>query len=111
MLSRVADSLYWMSRYIERAENDARILDVNLQLLLDLGGEAEAMQHWAPVIASLEETDLFDSLYDTADERSVTEFLSSAKEKSEFDFLLPHPGARECSDDARTDFQRDVGTD
>ena len=38
MLSRVADSLYWMSRYIERAENDARILDVNLQLLLDLGG-------------------------------------------------------------------------
>ena len=40
MLSRVADSLYWMSRYIERAENDARILDVNLQLLLDLGGEA-----------------------------------------------------------------------
>ena len=79
MLSRVADSLYWMSRYIERAENDARILDVNLQLLLDLGGEAEAMQHWAPVIASLEETDLFDSLYAAADERSVTEFLYSAK--------------------------------
>ena len=42
MLSRVADSLYWMSRYIERAENDARILDVNLQLLLDLGGETDA---------------------------------------------------------------------
>ena len=76
MLSRVADSLYWMSRYIERAENDARILDVNLQLLLDLGGEADAMQHWAPVIASLEETDLFDSLYEAADEQSVTEFLS-----------------------------------
>lgn len=76
MLSRVADSLYWMSRYIERAENDARLLDVNLQLLLDLGGEAEAMQHWAPVIASLEETDLFDSLYETADEQSVTDFLA-----------------------------------
>ena len=79
MLSRVADSLYWMSRYIERAENDARILDINLQLLLDLGGEAEAMQHWTPVIASLEETDLFDSLYDMADERSVTEFLTLQK--------------------------------
>ncbi|CAN5480714.1 alpha-E domain-containing protein [soil metagenome] len=79
MLSRVADSLYWMSRYIERAENDARILDVNLQLLLDLGGEADAMQHWAPVIASLEETDLFDSLYASADEQSVTEFLSLQK--------------------------------
>ena len=76
MLSRVADSLYWMSRYMERAENDARILDVNLQLLLDLGGEADAMQHWAPVIAILEETDLFDSLYAAADENSVTDFLT-----------------------------------
>jgi uncharacterized alpha-E superfamily protein len=80
MLSRVADSLYWMSRYIERAENDARILDVNLQLLLDLGSEEDAMEHWAPVIASLEETDLFDSLYESADERSVTEFLTLQKE-------------------------------
>jgi len=33
MLSRVANSLYWMFRYIERAENIARIVDVNLQLL------------------------------------------------------------------------------
>ena len=36
MLSRAADSLYWMNRYIERAENVARILDVKLQLMLDL---------------------------------------------------------------------------
>ncbi len=35
MLSRVANSLYWMSRYIERAESIARLVDVNLQLLLD----------------------------------------------------------------------------
>ena len=40
MLSRVADSLFWMSRYIERAENNARIADVNLQLLLDLENHA-----------------------------------------------------------------------
>ena len=42
MLSRVADSLYWMSRYIERAENNARIADVNLQLLLDLTNPSES---------------------------------------------------------------------
>ena len=36
MLSRVADSIYWMSRYIERAENVARFIDVNLNLMLDL---------------------------------------------------------------------------
>jgi uncharacterized alpha-E superfamily protein len=35
MLSRVADSLYWMSRYIERAEHTTRLLDVNLNLMLD----------------------------------------------------------------------------
>ena len=35
-LSRVADAVYWMSRYIERAENVARFLDVNYNLMLDL---------------------------------------------------------------------------
>ena len=35
MLSRVADSLYWMSRYMERAEHVTRLLDVNLNLMLD----------------------------------------------------------------------------
>jgi uncharacterized alpha-E superfamily protein len=36
MLSRVANSIYWMSRYTERAENVARFIDVNLQMILDL---------------------------------------------------------------------------
>ena len=35
MLSRVADSVYWMSRYVERAENVARFIEVNFQLTLD----------------------------------------------------------------------------
>ena len=39
MLSRVADSIFWMSRYIERAENVARFIDVNMHLALDLGTE------------------------------------------------------------------------
>ena len=34
MLSRTADNLFWMCRYIERAENTARMLDVNLQMSL-----------------------------------------------------------------------------
>jgi uncharacterized alpha-E superfamily protein len=42
MLSRVAHSLYWMSRYIERADNTARLLDVSLQFLLDLHDSAPA---------------------------------------------------------------------
>ncbi len=42
MLSRVADSLYWMSRYLERAEHTARLIDVELQLRLDQSPESRA---------------------------------------------------------------------
>jgi uncharacterized alpha-E superfamily protein len=42
MLSRVADSLYWMSRYLERAEHTARLIDVDLQLRLDQSPESGA---------------------------------------------------------------------
>ncbi len=41
MLSRVAENLYWMSRYLERAENVARLLDIGLYLELDAGGPAD----------------------------------------------------------------------
>ena len=52
MLSRVADSLYWMSRYIERAENTVRQLDVTMGLMLDTGG-ASAETRWERLVASL----------------------------------------------------------
>ncbi|HSC55606.1 MAG TPA: alpha-E domain-containing protein, partial [Nitrospira sp.] len=52
MLSRVADSLYWMSRYLERAENTVRQLDVAMSLMLDSGG-ASAESHWQRLLAAL----------------------------------------------------------
>lgn len=52
MLSRVADSLYWMSRYLERAEHIARLVDVNLNLTLDRA-PADAAQHWGRLFDSL----------------------------------------------------------
>jgi len=52
MLSRVADSLYWMSRYLERAENTSRQLDVTMGLMLDTGGTTERMR-WQRLVASL----------------------------------------------------------
>jgi uncharacterized alpha-E superfamily protein len=52
MLSRVADSLYWMSRYLERAENTVRQLDVTMSLMLDAGG-ASAEMRWERMMASL----------------------------------------------------------
>jgi uncharacterized alpha-E superfamily protein len=44
MLSRVADSLYWMSRYLERAEHTARLIDVDLQLRLDQSPDAGSVR-------------------------------------------------------------------
>jgi uncharacterized alpha-E superfamily protein len=77
MLSRVADSLYWMSRYIERAENNARLADVNLQLLLDLENQRDpdTLQQWNPIIASLEENELFTSLYQEPDGQAAIDFV------------------------------------
>ena len=50
MLSRVADSIYWMSRYIERAENVARFIAVNLNLSMDLPGQSS--QQWYPLVVT-----------------------------------------------------------
>jgi uncharacterized alpha-E superfamily protein len=52
MLSRVADSLYWMSRYIERAEHVTRLLDVNLNLMLDESA-VSADHRWQRMLVAL----------------------------------------------------------
>lgn len=82
MLSRVADSLYWLARYIERAENNSRILDVNLQVTLDdehSGDEAERLA-WEPILATLEDLKLFRKLYAVTNADAVCEFVTFAKE-------------------------------
>jgi uncharacterized alpha-E superfamily protein len=78
MLSRVADSLYWMSRYAERAENIARILDVNLQLMLDLPklGPEEQKTLWEPVLRSTGDHEDFDTHYKVTSSDNVIDFLT-----------------------------------
>ena len=56
MLSRVAENMLWMGRYVERAENTARILDVNFRLLLDIGGAADHAAAWAPLVNMVPQT-------------------------------------------------------
>jgi len=53
MLSRVADSLYWMSRYLERAEHTARLIDVDVQLRLDQSPDAAAVR-WSRLLEALQ---------------------------------------------------------
>lgn len=78
MLSRVANSLFWMSRYIERAENIARIVDVNLQLLLDFRNldDQRLAEHWLPIVQSTGDDALFAQLYKDVRGQTVTEFLT-----------------------------------
>ncbi len=78
MLSRVAASLYWTSRYLERAENTARLLDVNLQLLLDFNqlDDKTLKELWLPILKSSDEEEAFFKRYKQADSENVTEFMT-----------------------------------
>jgi uncharacterized alpha-E superfamily protein len=82
MLSRVADALYWLARYMERAENSARILDVNVQVTLDsdeAGVEAER-NAWQPILATLEDQTRFTSVHKAINGDTVCVFVTFARE-------------------------------
>jgi uncharacterized alpha-E superfamily protein len=74
MLSRVADSIYWMSRYVERAENVARFISVNLNLSLDMPGEAG--QQWWPLVVITGDDGPFQKRVGTTTKESVVQFLT-----------------------------------
>lgn len=74
MLSRVANSVLWMSRYIERAENVARFIDVNYNLSL---GESDEFQgQWAPLVYTTGDHELFAEGYPNATRDNVLRFLA-----------------------------------
>jgi uncharacterized alpha-E superfamily protein len=74
MLSRVADAIYWMARYLERAENIARFIDVNLQLMLDHSTSEQAQ--WEPLASITGDIKWFRNKYITATQKNLTEFLT-----------------------------------
>lgn len=91
MLSRVADSLYWMSRYLERAEHTARVLDVNLNQMLDQTPES-ANRRWERMLAGLrtyhaadttdEHTITRDLTFDLANKSSIVGCIAAARENA-----------------------------
>jgi len=73
MLSRVADSLYWINRYVERAENISRFVEVSQAMALDCPpGSAEP---WLPLIDASGDRELFDTLFPGATPENVIQFL------------------------------------
>ena len=77
MLSRSAKHLYWLSRYVERTENIARMIDVNLELILDFPDDDSL--NWKPLIDTLDINDLFESKYKNYNETNVLNFLFEDK--------------------------------
>lgn len=74
MLSRVADSIYWMSRQIERAENVARFVGVNLHMRLDL--PPGVTEQWMPLVITTGDDAAFTERYGEATRENVTQFLT-----------------------------------
>jgi uncharacterized alpha-E superfamily protein len=86
MLSRVADSLYWMGRYLERAEHMARLLEVTRDLLVDLAEvdpEGAAAQ-WQATVATLGVRDVAveDIVFDIAEHSSLASCMFRARENA-----------------------------
>ena len=74
MLSRVAESIYWMSRYVERAGNVARFIDVNFRLMLDL--PADMSVQWDALIKITGDSDKFAERYAAPTRDNVIRFLA-----------------------------------
>jgi uncharacterized alpha-E superfamily protein len=75
MLSRTADHLFWMARYMERAENTARMLDVNYQTALLPQSAAVAEQGWQGLLSISELTDDYSTRYGAINPRQVMSFM------------------------------------
>lgn len=80
MLSRIAESLYWFGRYVERAEHTARLLDVNYHALAEapfnVGGRSIVAEQWAPLLASTGSEEGFRMHFERADSNSVPHWLA-----------------------------------
>ena len=67
MLSRIAESMYWMSRYLERADNTARLLEINLLHLVEAEDVVNEAAQWRPLLAITEAEAAFEQCYGGAE--------------------------------------------
>jgi uncharacterized alpha-E superfamily protein len=93
MLSRTADSLYWLARYVERADFLARILDAAMRMASLPAGDGADGAEWDSAIAISDQREVFVAAYGAADEQSVRRFLA-------FDHANPS-SIRSCLHNAR----------
>jgi uncharacterized alpha-E superfamily protein len=78
MLSRVANSIYWMSRYVERVENYARLLSANINLSYDLSSQTN--DQWSNLLDATHDLDKFNEKYNQLIGTNAVHFLAFDKE-------------------------------
>jgi uncharacterized alpha-E superfamily protein len=94
MLSRHADSLFWLARYVERAENTARLLEAAARLSAMPVAHADGKNEWAMAVAATGTMDAFLAAYGEANARTVVDYLA---------FSPNNPSSvRSCLEVART---------
>ena len=75
MLSRTADHLFWMARYTERAENTARMLDVNVQTSMLPQSDEDNAHGWRAMLGISELQAAYDAKHETVEAREVIDFM------------------------------------
>jgi uncharacterized alpha-E superfamily protein len=75
MLSRTADHLFWMARYTERAENTARMLDVNVQTSMLPQSDEDNAHGWRAMLGISELQAAYDAKHKTLEAREVIDFM------------------------------------
>ncbi|MBF0612226.1 MAG: alpha-E domain-containing protein [Magnetococcales bacterium] len=81
MLSRIAANVYWMARYLERAENTARLVSVTSALVLDMpGGQEDHDRSWTHLVTIVGGEYLFSVSGESRDEKGVCRFLLSRED-------------------------------
>ena len=80
MLSRIAENIFWMGRYVERAENAARLVDVNYFALMEAplvsGAPDLVTEQWAPLLAATGQESGFREHFERADASTVPHWLA-----------------------------------
>ena len=109
MLSRIAESLFWLARYIERAEDTARILDVTYHTLLE-----QSQQHyrlrWDPLVVMAGEEERFRQLYEEATARAMfSNSWPSTQDNPSSIMQCIEKSPRKCPHHPRSYFARNVG--
>ncbi len=105
MLSRVADNLYWFGRYLQRAENTARLILVHANLLLDLPRKIKL--GWAPMIEIVGADAVFSELYKETSEADVVRFMT-VDERNPGSILASLSSAREMMRTTRDTMPQEV---